>query len=269
MLFLVIGVVLILGAVGLFIASCAQTRRRAQIQSTETSTSRQLAERAAGAGGPGSFRQAAEVKGTIECADPLVSELSGTSCIAYTMEVTREYEEQYWHNDQNGNKVQGTRRGTDRVAHAARRVAFAVRDAAGSIAVDPDGAKLVDEEVFSQYRPGDGFGPSFQVGNGSFSLSTFAALGAGRRTIGYRFVERAIPVGRAVYVLGEATDEGGALRVRKPAALGLSFLVSLKSEEQLLQSTGRAAVGLLAGAAVAVAAGAAGVVYGIIRLVAR
>jgi hypothetical protein len=120
--------------------------RRAQIQSTETSTSKQVAERAVGSGSAGSFRQAAEVKGTVECADP---------------------------------------------------------------------------------------------------------------------------VGRAVYVLGEATDDGGALRIRKPADKGLSFLVSLKSEEQLLQSTGRVAVGLLAGAAVAAAAGAAGVVYGIIRLVAR
>jgi hypothetical protein len=56
--------------------------------------------------------------------------------------------------------------------------------------------------------------------------------GGGRRTLGYRFTERAIPAGRQLYVLGEVADEGGELRVRKPAKG--RFIVSVRSEEAIV-----------------------------------
>lgn len=268
--FLIIGAVLILAAVGMAFGSRSQKRKLQQIKGTETSTSKELADLAASVAkeiGAGSFNQIAEVKGTVECADPLESELSGTRCVRYAMNVTREYEETYWETDDKGHRTQRTRRGSQSVASNARSVSFLVRDSAGTIAVDPDGASFVEEKVFSEYRPGDLRGGGLQFGRYSFNPGSFAALAGGRRTIGYRFEESAVPVGRPIYVLGEAVDRDGRLRICKPDKKGASFIISLKSEEQLVKGAQSSAMGLIVAAIVAAVLGAAGVVFGVLKLI--
>jgi len=51
-------------------------------------------------------------------------------------------------------------------------------------------------------------------------------------------------------VLGEAKDEGGTLRIAKPAAKGGRFIITMKSEEQLLSSakTGSKVLNIIAAA---------------------
>jgi hypothetical protein len=251
----IIGAVLVLGALGLFLGSGSQKKKLLQIQGTETSTAKQLADLAADVGkeiGAGSFNQVSEVKGTIECARPLSSELSGTSCVYYSMSVTREYEETYWETDSQGNRQRRTRRGSESVASNSRSCAFEVRDATGTITVEPDGAKFVDEKVFSQFDAGAGGSLSF----GSFRFTVGSLLMGDRRTIGFRLEESAIPVGRQVYVLGEAVDTDGRLRIQKPAKKGAAFMVSLKSEEQLVKGAKGLSSGLRIAGIVAAAAGA-------------
>ncbi|MEW5815220.1 MAG: E3 ubiquitin ligase family protein [Spirochaetota bacterium] len=268
--FIIIGAVLILGAVGLVLGSQAQKRKLAQIKGTQTSTSAELADLAASVAkeiGAGSFNQIAEVKGTVECAEPLESELSRTACIYYSMNVTREYEETYWENDDKGNRRQRIRRGSESVASNTRSVPFFVRDTAGTIAVDPDGASFVAEKVFSQFKQGDFQGGGLQFGRYSFDPGRFAALAGGRRTIGYRFEESAVPIGRTIYVLGEAVDSDGRLRICKPDKKGASFIVSLKSEEQLVKGAQSTAKGLTIVAVIAGVLGVAGVVLGILKVI--
>jgi hypothetical protein len=91
---------------------------------------------------------------------------------------------------------------------------------------------------------------------GSFRMGTSPKMqGGGRRTIGYRYEESAIPVGRDVYVLGEAADSGGALTIRKPSGKGTRFIVSLKSEEALVKGARTGGTVLTVLAAIAAAAG--------------
>jgi hypothetical protein len=269
MTFIVIGAVLILAAVGMIFGSRAQKRKLGNIKMTQTSTAAELAELAAAVAkdiGAGSFNQVTEVKGTIECADPLVSELSQTRCVYYTMSVNREYEETYWENDDKGNRVQRTRRGSESVASNTRHVSFQVRDATGAIEVDPDGASIVDEKVMSDFKPGDMQGPGFRIGSFNFNPGGFS-LSGGRRTLGYRFEESAVPVGRAIYVLGEAVDSNGRLHVQKPEKKGSSFIVSLKTEEQLVKGATSSAKGLVIAAVIAAVLGAAGIVLGALKVI--
>jgi hypothetical protein len=51
--------------------------------------------------------------------------------------------------------------------------------------------------------------------------------------LGYAYEEWAIPVGHQRYVLGEATDASGELRVQRPSDIGHHFIVSTRSEEAL------------------------------------
>ncbi len=265
--FIIAGIVLILIAVGLYFGSKSQKKRLGEMAATQTSSATELAELAAAVAkdiGPGSFNQITEVKGTIECAAPLVSELSETSCVHYSMSVTREYEETYWENDSEGHQVQRTRRGSESVASNTRSVPFLIRDSTGTIEVDPDGAKIFDEKVFSQFQQGEVGGDGYRFGQFSFG-SSFASFAGGRRTIGYRFEESAIPLGRALYVLGEAVDTGGRLRVAKPGKKGASFIVSLKTEEQLAAGAQSTAKGLFIAAIVVAVLGVVGLVVGIIK----
>lgn len=253
MTFLILAGVLLVATGALFVGSRRYTQKLAQMASVSTSSSadiEQLAASVAAEIGTGSFNEIVEVKGTIECDEPLIAELSETRCVYYSMHVTREYEESYWETDEKGNRSQRTRRGSERVASNTRTVPFDVRDSSGSIRVEPDGAKFVDERVLSRFESS---APA--LGRiGSFDLTGLPAGGVGsRRTIGYRFEESAIPVEREVYVLGEAADSDGRLRIRKPGAKGASFIVSLKSEEQLMLRGRRAVTGLRLGAAASLA----------------
>ena len=267
--FIIAGIVLVLVAVALYFGSSSQKKRLGEMKAMETESAADLAGLAAAVAediGPGSFNQKTEVKGTIECAAPLVSELSRTSCVRYSMRVNRDYEETFWEKDDKGQEVQRTRRGSETVASNARSVAFLVRDATGTIEVEPEGASFVDEKVYSEFRPGEGRGERLRFGSYDFNPMGFAALSGGRRTLGYRFEENAVPLGRAVYVLGEAVDRDGRLRIVKPSEKGASFIVSLKSEEQLAAGAQSSAKGLFISAIIAAAAGVAVAVVGVFRL---
>ena len=244
-------------AVLFFFLSRGQGKKALDMQAIETSSSADLVQLAADIAreiGPGSMNQTAEVKGVVECPDPLKAEMSGTDCIWYRSTVTREYEESYTEKDSNGNTRNGTRRGSETVSTNERRLPFLVRDSTGTIEVDPEGATMDGERVLSKFEQGER-GTSIRLG--SFSMN-IGAIGSGRRTLGYKLEEWAVPTGRNVYVLGEAKDDGGRLRVGKPGTKGGHFLISLKSEEQLVKAakTGSTVLGVLSavfgGAAVVV-----------------
>lgn len=229
----IVGLLLIAVAVGLFIAHRSQQDKLMAIKDVKTmqaSDLKQLAGEVAGEMGPGFFNQVTEVKGTIVCDHPLTSELAQTPCVYYSMTVTHEYEEDYWDTDANGNKEQKTRTGRDTVASNSRRVDFYVEDSTGRIKVDPDGADLDTEKALSKFERAGG--ASLRMGSFSFQAQ---GLTGNRRSIGYRYEEEVIPVGRSVYVLGEATDRSGEVSLVKPNKG--KFIISLKSEEELIQGT--------------------------------
>ncbi len=258
MVFYVIGGILAAAAVGMFLGSGAQRRRVYAMKSTETSTAadlRALADSVAKEIGAGSFNQVTEVKGTVECDAALTGELSGAACVHYAMSVVREWEETVWKTDAQGNRTQETRKGSDAVASNTRSVRFRVRDATGAVDVDPAGAKIEGEKAVSQFQPGEPSGGSLSFGGFRIGLPGFGA--GGRRTVGYRYEETVLRVGATVYVLGEAVDAGGTLCVRKPAAKDARFLVSTRSEEELVRRAGSSATGLSIAAAISLVAGAA------------
>jgi hypothetical protein len=264
MLFVIGGVVLAIAPI-LLLARGAGKRKLGQMQATETSTCAQLEETRAqveGGVGKGSYIQRAEVKGRAEADDPLKAEFSLAPCVAYSVKLEREYEETVWETDSEGHRSQKSRRGSEILSSNERRVPFRLRDATGAIKVVPDGAELVMETGLSKFEsslPGE----RFSLGSFAFDVAR-AALGAGRRTIGYRYEERLIPVGRDLYVLGEAAAPSGELLIRRSSTKGERFLISVKSEEELTARAMKGAKGLMAGAIAAAAAGAVLLVLGFI-----
>jgi hypothetical protein len=264
------GVILILVAIGLLYASTSQRRGSDSIRGTETLTVADLhalVDAVASGIGAGSFQKTAAMKGKIECEQPLVSELSESACVYYSMSVTREFEETYWDNDSEGRRSQKTRRGSETVAENTRSVLFDVVDQTGRIRVDPSGAAFVAEKMVTRFEPGDPSAARWRFGTLEIGVSR-PSLAFDRKTIGYRYEESAIPVGQQIYVIGGATDVGGGLRIRKPLQKGAQFIVSLQGQEKLVQSAETASRGLTIASGLAALSGITIVVIQLVRGVA-
>ncbi len=260
---IIAGIALLVASGVLYLLSALEGRKLAAMAGTPTSLAADLKALASSVGGEigaGSFAEAAEVKGAARCGQPLVSELAEVPCVHYSAKVSREYEETVWETDSNGRRVQRTHRGSEVVSQNARSVPFEVEDSSGRIRVDPDGAKIDAERVLSRFEPGEA-AAGFRLGR--FVMGAFAGLST-RRTIGYRYEEHAIPVDRVVYVLGEASDAGGSLSVRRPAVKAGRFIISVKSEEELTRRASQAAAILRWTAIAADAAGVGLIVAGVL-----
>jgi hypothetical protein len=232
--FIVAGV-LAVAALVLFVIGRSLRSKVAEISGTETSSAASIAELASAVAkdiGAGSFADRVEVKGKAVALEPLTADFSGTAVVWYECVVTRQWEEEYWETDKDGNRHRRTRSGTDTVSSIRREPLFEIDDGSGRIAVDPRGAQLEAENSWSSFEAAGAGRSSMTVG--SFVFNALAAAG-GRRTIGYRFTERSIPVGRELYVLGSASDQGGRLRIVKPEKG--RFIVSTRSEEAIVKGS--------------------------------
>ncbi|HUX37590.1 MAG TPA: GIDE domain-containing protein, partial [Rectinemataceae bacterium] len=237
-------------ALVLFLVSRSLSAKILDVAGTETSRVASIVELSAQVAkeiGGGSFAQIAEFKGRAAALEDLRADFSGLPAVWYECVVTREWEEEYWESDKDGNRQRRTRRGSEVVSNIRREPVFELDDGSGRVRVDPAGAKIEAESTWSSF---DSSGGS-TIGVGSFVFQALALASGARRTLGYRFAERSIPVGRELYVFGEVGDAGGSLCVRKPAKG--RFLVSTRKEEAILKGaeTGRLWTRLLAGVSAA------------------
>jgi hypothetical protein len=237
----IIGIVLFIVGAFLVWNYLNQKKRLEAISGVETSTTaslQELCQSVAGEIGKGSFEEVAEVKGVIECDQPIESEIGKQSCAYYSMRVTRKWEEEYYEtNQETGRSERKIRKGSDTVSSNTRSVPFKVRDDTGTILVNPKDANIDGEQIVDQFQPQESIsGSTISFGNFSFSLGGIAS-GGGRRTLGYHFSETILPLNRNAYVLGVASDSSGELMIQKPREKGKQFLISLKSEEELLASS--------------------------------
>lgn len=275
MVALAIGLVLQIVAGVLLFVRRSQRSKLLEIISTDTSTAADLAETARYVaeqlGEAGSFHQVAEVKGLVRCDAPLTSEIARQSCVYYSMSVSREYEESYWDTDpRTKTRVRRTRRGSDTVASNSQRIPFWVEDSTGRIQVDPNDAEIDSVQAVDRFDPAERASGGV-VTFGSFSIDVGGILsgaGSGSRTLGYRFRESLLPLDRRVYVLGEASDFAGELSIRKSGDKGRRFIISLKSEDELVRSTRSTIQWLLVGSIGSAALGVLLILVGVAGLVA-
>lgn len=220
--------------------------------------------------GEGGADRHVEVTGVIEARTALKAELSGQDCVAYRTQVEREWEEEKWEQDSKGERRRTTRRGSDTLSRNERLEPFYVRDDSGRILVDPQGADIDWVRSVERFEPGQ-----VPPGQGDISAIAVQALGsvatalagglapsAGRRTLGHRYSEWVLPVGRPVYLLGGAALRSGEACFQHPAS-GKRFLISLKMKEQLAARARRAVAICTVLAAVCCAAGATLILLGL------
>ncbi len=259
---IIVGAVLLALAVGLFFGSRSQGDKVLQLKSSKAGKVKdivQLQKDIATDLGAGSFRDTVEVRGKPEITSQLKGELSGTPCLYYSVSITREYEETYTEKDSDGKSQTRTRRGSDTISSNTRSVPFKVNDGTGSIEVRPEGADVELVKTVDTFEQGD---PGGKISFKGFSFQV-SSQSSGRRTLGYRYEERILPVDQDVFVFGEATDNGDILRIGRPEKKGL-FLISHRIKDEIVRSAEGSAKGMRIGSIASAILGLAGIVVGIL-----
>lgn len=218
--------------------------------------------------GDGNFTHFCELKGKAHADSPLKSELAGVDCVYYSSKVIRKYEQREWRKDSQGNKRQQWVKKSDTVSDNVQWAnGWGVKDDTGFIAIDPAKAELHAEQVHSSFEKGEpGANSALSVKIGGFSLG-IGSSNPDYRLIGYEQKEMAIKMGTDLYVLGDANDREGRLQVSKPKEKGQPFIVSTKSEDELVSGIGSSIKGLKIGAFVCWGLGAVAVVAGLLQAV--
>ena len=216
------GILLLIVAVVCYFIARGQSRKLQAMSATDTYTAQMLSElhaQVTGSLGAEALAQPCEVEGVIESDAPLIAPLSQTACVAYTYTVTREYEEDVTSTDSQGKASTQTQRSSETLENEDRRVNFWVRDATGRALVVSENVDLDLAETANRFdaAPTPGF--------------------SRRRDVGRRSVERALAVGTKVYVLGCAVDYQGQPAIgRSPKDSKARFMISRRSERELVQS---------------------------------
>lgn len=198
-----------------------------------------------------------EVKGTLRCEEPLVSEMAKERCAYYSSRVVREYLQRD-HDDDDHDA--GSDRRSEVVAHNEQFAPFKVEDPSSAVPVNAEGAEVDAKQVVNRFeRNTGGEGPSISLGGATINL------GGGERTLGYRYTESILALDAPVYVLGTVQEGGG---IGAPSSdEGQRFLISHRSEEALGQSLGKTVLWLGVGGIAALVVGVALLAIGIFALV--
>lgn len=257
---ILIGIAVLLVALVCGYAARRSSARADVMESTETlpvAELRTLHQAAAEAAGSGHFRHRCEVTGTARAHKngTLTSELQKLDCVWHKHKVTRRTRERY--RDSNGHHR--TRTQNRVVSEHSSSTAFFVQDDTGKMVIRPGNEDVAGaEKVLDRFDPHSrSRGPSINIG------SLHVGLGGGDRTVGYKREEWIVRPGSRFFVNGEAADPDGTLAIGAPEDGG-PFVLSAKSEKELLRDENNRVLGFGIGTGVAAVAGAALVVLGIV-----
>ncbi|PSN13313.1 E3 ubiquitin ligase [filamentous cyanobacterium CCP5] len=230
----VVGVILMAIAAVLLLIRQNYQRRSFSVKSArpvQTASLTATAQAVAVEIGGGDWRDYVRLWGKIRCDEPLISELKQVPCVYYRYTVQREYEETHRRQTSEGRWETTTQRGSEILSSHQQRVPFWLVDSSGTVEINPDGADIETVEIVNDFQPGEPQGP---LAFGRYRRDP-GALAQSRRTLGYRYREAVLPLGRSVLVVGEATDATGPVTLAKPD--GRQYIISLKPYEMLARRT--------------------------------
>lgn len=177
-----------------------------------------------------------ELKGKVLCENPLTIPGTGEPCVYFHLKITDEVQSVV--HDSEGRHRTSTH--TEVVEDKEQSCMFQLQDKTGTIGVLPSGATFEGSQILDRREGGS---------DSPWKAERAAAMGMhAREHKGGRTTVRAIPVGRQVYAIGSVQNLRNGLFLQRDEAEGRPFLVSVKSESELVESYGRGVTWPLAGA---------------------
>lgn len=218
--------------------------------------------------GDGSFTHFCELKGVAYADSPLQSELAKQAVVYYSAKVVHEFEKLETKKGADGKMEKKWVKGSDVISDNTQWAnGWGVKDDSGFVKIDPAKAELHTEQIFSNFERADATdnsAMSLKLGGVSIGLG---AKNPGMKTLGYRYTEHAIKMDTDLYVIGDANDREGDLMISKPKDSKQPFIVSTKSESELVGSLGSSIKGLAIGAYVCWGLGGLAIVAGALKMI--
>ncbi|MBD2257877.1 E3 ubiquitin ligase family protein [Pseudanabaena sp. FACHB-2040] len=235
------GIILLTVGVVLYFVKRRQQNRAMSLKSARKvsaaelqSTARAVADEIGG----GDWRDYVKLWGEISVEKPLLSDLKQQPCVYYEFTVQREYEETVRQKNADGEMETRTQRGTEVLSSHSQSIPFYLHDGSGKVWVEPEEADIETVEVVNEFQPGEPGGGLLSYGRFKRTLSVGFGT-SDRRTLGYRYRESVLPVGRSVLVVGSAGDQRNEIAIAKPLTATQHFIISLKPDEALTQAAER------------------------------
>lgn len=218
--------------------------------------------------GDGSFTHYVEIKGAAHTDSPITSELSNEPVVYYQAKVVHEYKKLERTKNSQGQMEEKWVDRSETVSDNSRWApGFGVKDDTGFIEVDATKAELHTEKLHSNYEPVDsGANSAMNIKIGSFSIG-LGQKTPGIRSMGYRSEEFGIRMNTRLYVIGDANDRDSRLIVSKSLDKKQPFIVSVKSEDELMSGLESGANGMKWGAFVCFGLAAVAAVAGVLNLI--
>lgn len=266
---IIIGIVLIGAGVGLWFYRRSLMDKALNIRYQETTKASLIwdnYEHIKDAVGEGNYTEIVEVKGVARATNPLIADHSRKEVVYYKASIIREYETQEQERDSNGNTRWVTRRHSETISSNEQAIPFYIDDNSGKqIRVNMEGAEKITQKSMDRFERefSDSYLRQNQNTSWGGTLMNFLNSSRASNTIGYRLVEECIPVNVQLYVYGEASDRQGELAILKPKDKAQNFIVSVKSEEELVADTQSSAKWSLIGAIACAVGGVGAILWGI------
>jgi len=197
------------------------------------------------------YRHYVEVKGSAGSDNPEKTPFSKKDVAYYESYLYQVYEEVHTHRDDKGNTHRQLVRKEAQMNSQQSSSPITIKD-------NHSGDKLyldVNQEGLNMetLKTLDRFEPVNNMRNYDF-FRDFSFGNMGSRTLGFRMLEKTIPLGQALYFLGEAWLEGTRIQLGRPGEKDKPFIVSVRSEADIVQSNIRnARTALIIGIILAVA----------------
>lgn len=199
-----------------------------------------------------SYREFVELKGTI-VSDNLVETPFSNRKVAYCeSKVTQVTESREQYKDSNGNMQTRVNKHENTISDEKTSQNISMVDGSTSDAVvleiNSSGCKLDIPKTFDRFEQKENLG-NYRYFN-SFSWNRF-----GSDTLGFKMTESTIEENQSLYVIGEAFKVGDKIHIGKPQDSKKPFIVTTKSEEDLVNKTNQTAIFSLIGGIVAIIIG--------------
>lgn len=177
--------------------------------------------------GSGHYSQMVKVAAKAQLDSPYTGEFSNEPCVYYEASAVHEFEKLVERKDENGKVQRNWVSGSETIGSKREGGEFNLNDGSGSVLVDIQGADLTLDNAVNRFKNSGG--------SVAFSFGTFHPENSrNKRSKGYREIERNIPVGQQLFVLGELNDRNGSPTITISGEKGNPFIVSIKSEEEVI-----------------------------------
>lgn len=177
--------------------------------------------------GSGHYSQMVKVSAKTQIQEPFIGEFSDDKCVYFEASAEHQFEKLVESKDSEGKTQRRWVSGSSTIGSTKEGGIFTLNDGSAEIEIDIEGSDLTMNNAVNDFKS--------TTRPVRFSFGAYNPESSSRkRSQGYREIERNIPLGQELFVVGELHDRNGAPAISLPAEKKDPFIVSIHSEEKVI-----------------------------------